>query len=374
MLINILPALATGGLLSAGRFSSVLFPAFVWLAAADSPDSTQRLDRELRGAAGVQRRAVLHLAAAFLAVSRYPLSSALALLIALTIILTWPQALHLGSQGRRPRRPVCSASGALVVGRARAAGRLRAPVRRQYLPSAPADARLLRCHAARGADRGAVAVGARATRSSSTTCCSSPASCRRAGHVRARPPSDRRRRRGAGLGGRSSRSCPTGSCTSCTSSCSGRSGCRLTLWAVHRAFDERLAAIRRRSPACCSGCRCSRRVYYGAFLGSSSARSRVLAGGRAAAAARAPPFRSLGLAALVAGVLTAAYAHAVHRQRARPRPARSRRGRQLQRAARQLRLSAAGRTGSGDGPRSGSGRRATSVSRASPRSRSRSSG
>jgi len=34
MLINILPALASGGLLSAGRFSSVLFPAFIWLATA----------------------------------------------------------------------------------------------------------------------------------------------------------------------------------------------------------------------------------------------------------------------------------------------------------------------------------------------------
>ena len=34
MVINILPALASGGLLSAGRFSSVLFPAFIWLATA----------------------------------------------------------------------------------------------------------------------------------------------------------------------------------------------------------------------------------------------------------------------------------------------------------------------------------------------------
>jgi len=32
--LNILPAMAIGGLLSAGRFSSVLFPAFIWLAAA----------------------------------------------------------------------------------------------------------------------------------------------------------------------------------------------------------------------------------------------------------------------------------------------------------------------------------------------------
>jgi hypothetical protein len=34
ILVNILPPLAAGGLLSAGRFSSVLFPAFIWLALA----------------------------------------------------------------------------------------------------------------------------------------------------------------------------------------------------------------------------------------------------------------------------------------------------------------------------------------------------
>ena len=34
MAVNILPAMANGGLLSTGRFSSVLFPAFMWLAAA----------------------------------------------------------------------------------------------------------------------------------------------------------------------------------------------------------------------------------------------------------------------------------------------------------------------------------------------------
>lgn len=34
MLINVVPALAGGGLLSAGRLSSVLFPAFVWMATA----------------------------------------------------------------------------------------------------------------------------------------------------------------------------------------------------------------------------------------------------------------------------------------------------------------------------------------------------
>ena len=34
MALNVFPALADGGLLSAGRLSSVLFPAFIWLAAA----------------------------------------------------------------------------------------------------------------------------------------------------------------------------------------------------------------------------------------------------------------------------------------------------------------------------------------------------
>ncbi len=34
ILVNILPPLAAGGFLSAGRFSSVLFPSFVWLASA----------------------------------------------------------------------------------------------------------------------------------------------------------------------------------------------------------------------------------------------------------------------------------------------------------------------------------------------------
>jgi hypothetical protein len=37
VLVNILPPLATGGLLSAGRFSAVLFPAFLWLAAVVPP-------------------------------------------------------------------------------------------------------------------------------------------------------------------------------------------------------------------------------------------------------------------------------------------------------------------------------------------------
>jgi len=32
ILVNLLPPMAAGGLLSAGRFSAVLFPAFIWWA------------------------------------------------------------------------------------------------------------------------------------------------------------------------------------------------------------------------------------------------------------------------------------------------------------------------------------------------------
>jgi len=38
IVVNMLPQLATGGLLSAGRFSAVLFPAFMWLASAVRPE------------------------------------------------------------------------------------------------------------------------------------------------------------------------------------------------------------------------------------------------------------------------------------------------------------------------------------------------
>jgi hypothetical protein len=38
IVVNLLPQLATGGLLSAGRFSAVLFPAFIWLASVVRPE------------------------------------------------------------------------------------------------------------------------------------------------------------------------------------------------------------------------------------------------------------------------------------------------------------------------------------------------
>ena len=99
MLINILPALSTGGLLSAGRFLVGAVPGVRVARRRDSTHSASGLDRELRGAPSLQRRVVLHVASALLnRVSRYPLLGATALLIALTIILTWPQVLFLGSK------------------------------------------------------------------------------------------------------------------------------------------------------------------------------------------------------------------------------------------------------------------------------------
>ena len=68
ILINILPPMAAGGLLSVGRFSSVLFPAFIWFASGRSGASPSRVDRGVHGGAGFQRGAVLHLARTVLAI------------------------------------------------------------------------------------------------------------------------------------------------------------------------------------------------------------------------------------------------------------------------------------------------------------------
>ena len=62
IVINILPPLAAGGFLSAGRFSAVLFPAFVWFASAVPERHRAGLARKLHGGAGVQRHVVLHVA------------------------------------------------------------------------------------------------------------------------------------------------------------------------------------------------------------------------------------------------------------------------------------------------------------------------
>src|SRR6185369_9830196 len=64
-----------------------------------SLEPARRLDRVVRGAAGLQRRAVLHVATTVLKSGvRYPLLSAVALLSALTVIVTWPVALHPGTR------------------------------------------------------------------------------------------------------------------------------------------------------------------------------------------------------------------------------------------------------------------------------------
>src|SRR5206468_3803359 len=88
------------------------------------------VDRQLRGIPGVQRRALLHLASSFLkrheektdvallhterhepvryAWLQHPLVGASALLIALTIMLTWPQVLHLGTKVASHNDPLLS--------------------------------------------------------------------------------------------------------------------------------------------------------------------------------------------------------------------------------------------------------------------------
>ena len=67
ILINILPPLAAGGFLSAGRFSSVLFPSFVWLGERAAGASASRVDCELHGGPGPVRLALLYVAAVVLA-------------------------------------------------------------------------------------------------------------------------------------------------------------------------------------------------------------------------------------------------------------------------------------------------------------------
>ena len=109
----------------------------------------------------------------------------------------------------------------------------------------------------------------------------------------------------------------------------------LTLWAVHRAYDEaslRFGAARRRAAVAADALvgllrRVPRRDRRDARAAARCGRSRGCA-----RAAIAP----LGLGAAVAAVLTAAVRDPVHPQHARARSARSRRGRQLQRATRQL--------------------------------------
>src|SRR6185295_12012541 len=62
-------------------------------------DSSCRLDRRLRGSPGLHGCPLLHVAANFLkALSRHPLAGALALLTVSTVVMTWPQALHLSTR------------------------------------------------------------------------------------------------------------------------------------------------------------------------------------------------------------------------------------------------------------------------------------
>ena len=66
LLINLLPPMAAGGLLSMGRVTSVLFPVFLWLGAAVPPRHRVAWIGCLRLPAGIRGGDVLHLAAALL--------------------------------------------------------------------------------------------------------------------------------------------------------------------------------------------------------------------------------------------------------------------------------------------------------------------
>ena len=66
LLVNVLPPMAAGGLLSMGRVTSVLFPAFLWMGGAVPAAPSRGLDCALRVPAGICRRDVLHLAAVVL--------------------------------------------------------------------------------------------------------------------------------------------------------------------------------------------------------------------------------------------------------------------------------------------------------------------
>ena len=88
LLINILMPIADGGLLSAGRFSSVLFPAFHLVGERRAARATGRLDRHVRGEPGLQRGAVLHVATVVLSVRALSRAGPISVLASATRL--WP--------------------------------------------------------------------------------------------------------------------------------------------------------------------------------------------------------------------------------------------------------------------------------------------
>ena len=70
LLVNVLPPLAAGGLLSMGRVTSVLFPAFLWLGAAVPARHRTAWIAVFAVPAGIRRGDVLHLAAVVLTPER----------------------------------------------------------------------------------------------------------------------------------------------------------------------------------------------------------------------------------------------------------------------------------------------------------------
>ncbi len=66
LVVNVLPPMAAGGLLSMGRVTSILFPAFMWMGAAVPAASSTRVGGDLCPAARVCRRDVFHVEAVVL--------------------------------------------------------------------------------------------------------------------------------------------------------------------------------------------------------------------------------------------------------------------------------------------------------------------
>ena len=64
--VNVFPPLLMGGLISMGRVTAVLFPAFLWLGVAIPAAPARGMDCGVRDAAGGLRGRVFHLAAALL--------------------------------------------------------------------------------------------------------------------------------------------------------------------------------------------------------------------------------------------------------------------------------------------------------------------
>ena len=300
----------------------MLFPAFIWLADGDSVAAASGLDCDVRGAAGFRRGAVLHVATAVLTPVRRPLLAAVALLCALTVIVTWPAALHLGTRVPGHDDPLFSI--------------WRLPWIAHALPHDPShlfDANIFYPHARTLAYsdamlfEGVIAApllwaGVNQVLVYNLMFFAGIVSSG-AGDVRAGPLPDRRHRRGAGRRQSIFTVAPYRIEHFIHLELQWTVWMPLTLWALHRTFDERHASSFGALTGLFLWLQIISCVYYGAFLGVIvAALALLLIAMRPAQAARA--IGPLCLGALLAAVLTLPYALpylAATRSSARVRPA-----------------------------------------------------